>query len=63
MYLAVIYDAMQRGWSALMWACQAKGKKEEAKASRRKIANYLLAAGADVNSEADVIIIGVDFTL
>lgn len=41
-----------------MWASQSRGGKlltsEEAKAGRRKIAMDLLAAGADVNSEADV---------
>ena len=51
-----------------MWACQARENQrrlpttakifstEEAKANHRKIAKYLLDAGADVNSEADVCI-------
>ena len=51
---------MQRGWSALMWACQTyAGTKqwflsETAMANRREVVKILLKAGADVNVEAIV---------
>ena len=40
-----------------MWAAQSSGKEfktPEAEANRRKVAEYLLEAGADVNLQADV---------
>jgi hypothetical protein len=59
--LGVIFT--QRGWSALMWACQTFAgtfgtKKrflaEEAMSNRRKVVEVLLEAGADVNIKANV---------
>ena len=45
-----------------MWAAQSRGKgfkSPEAEANRRKVAEYLLDAGADVNLPADVIMLSL----